>query len=92
MQWAEQRIPPHLAMRQTRRAEANSTRTSPYKAMNSRHRLDYALTSGNQSENKLCCQNSHVEAPGKIMFATEDAKTWEEMVISLTLRNCLVIK
>ena len=54
-------FPPLVAMRQTRRAEANSIRTSP-KAMNSRHRFGYALTRGNQSENKICCQNSHVEA------------------------------
>ena len=30
-------------------------------------------------------KNSHVEANGKLMLATEDAKTWEEMEGSLTL-------
>ena len=54
--------------------------------MNSRHRFDYALTRGNQSVNKICCQNSHVEANGKLMLATEDAKTWEKMEVSLTQR------
>ena len=53
--------------------------------MNSRHRFDYALARCNQSENKICCQNSHVEANGKIMLATEDAKTWEEIEVSLTI-------
>ena len=47
--------------------------------MNSLHRFDYALTGGNQSENKICCQNYHVEAIEKISLATEDTKTWEEM-------------
>ena len=54
------------------------------KAMNCRHRFDYALTRGNQSENKICCQNLHVEANGKIVLAMEDVKTWEEMEVSLT--------
>ena len=58
--------------------------------MNSRHRFDYALTRGNQSENKICCQNSHVEAILKIMLATEDAKTYEEMEVSLTVFVTLV--
>ena len=84
MQWAEQRIPPLFAMRQARRAHANINRTSPYEAMNSRHMFNYALTHSNQSVNKICRQNSHGEANGKLMLATEDAKTWEEMQVSLT--------
>ena len=52
--------------------------------MNSRHMFDYALRRGNQSEDKIFCQNSHVEAIEKIMLATEDAKTLEEMELSLT--------
>ena len=52
--------------------------------MNSRHRFDNALTCGNQLEDKICCQNSHVEANGKLMLATEDDKTWEEMEVFLT--------
>ena len=39
----------------------------------------------NQSENNNCCKNSHVKATEDIMLATEDAKTWEEMEVSLTI-------
>ena len=64
--------------------------------MNSRHRFDYALTRGNQSESKICCQNFHVEANGKSVLATEDAKTWEEIEVSLTSANehhqrCIIV-
>ena len=38
----------------------------------------------NQSENNNCCQNILVKATEYIMLATEDAKTWEEMEVSLT--------
>ena len=50
--------------------------TSPYKAMNARHRFDYAFSRDNKSESKICCQNSHVEANGKSVLATEDGKKW----------------
>ena len=55
--------------------------------MNSQHRFNYALTRSNQSKSKIYCQNSHAEANGKIMLATEDVKTWEEMEVSLTVTN-----
>ena len=45
------------------------------------------LSHGSQSENRICCQNFHVEANEKIMLATEEANTWEEMEVSVTIIN-----
>ena len=56
--------------------------------MNRQHRFDYALICDSQLENRICCQNFHIEANGKIMLATEDTKTWEEMEVSLTVIYC----
>ena len=42
------------------------------------------LSHGSQSENSICTQNFHVEANEKIMLATEDANTWEEIEVSPT--------
>ena len=88
VQWAEQRIPPPLQRWSNRDVprpiECLPIRSPPYKAANSRHRLDYALERQQPLRKLQLLPKFSCETTEENMLATKDAITWENIEVSLT--------